>query len=99
MCPVCLWLIPSHQLNPAVKQAWEPQSVAAHLAAAFGRGAHRALHIFAVCCLPFAVVYAPGTPSASATPASTRSASALSVRSHGASMSSRPKWPYAAVAR
>ena len=33
------------------------------------------------------------------TPAAARSAFALSVCSHGASMSSRPKWPYAAVAR
>ena len=32
-----------------------------------------------------------------ATPDSLRSRSALSVASHGASMSLRPKWPYAAV--
>ena len=42
---------------------------------------------------------AAGTGSGSAMPASAASAAALSVRSHGRSMSSRPKWPYAAVCR
>ena len=38
-----------------------------------------------------------GASPATASPAASRSASALSVRSHVKSWSSRPKWPYAAV--
>src|SRR4249919_1831133 len=37
------------------------------------------------------------TAATSASPAAARSRSALSVRSHVKSRSSRPKWPYAAV--
>jgi hypothetical protein len=43
--------------------------------------------------------YAAETGSGSSIPASDASMAALSVRSHGRSRSSRPKWPYAAVWR